>query len=144
MHIRFMSHILHICILYGFTCSTGGAPRWCDRFGQYGIKVGFWASGTLKIVIYVENYPQESAAQAVADYCEGGGKVIVEADSFYGLCDGIIYFRLRRRGLSQVSAVSHEPRPTACSNAATVLSFNGGRVSSRWVCEWWKCVALHG
>ena len=35
-----------------------GVPRWCDdRFGQYGIKVSFWASGTLKIVIYVENYP---------------------------------------------------------------------------------------
>ena len=36
-----------------------GVPRWCDRFGQYGIKVSFWASGTLKIVIYVENYPQK-------------------------------------------------------------------------------------
>ena len=32
-----------------------GVPRWCDRFGQYGIKVSFWGS-TLKIVIYVENY----------------------------------------------------------------------------------------
>ena len=21
-----------------------GVPRWCDRFGQYGIKVSFWAS----------------------------------------------------------------------------------------------------
>jgi hypothetical protein len=31
-----------------------GLPRWCDRFSQYGIKVSFWASGTLKIVIYVE------------------------------------------------------------------------------------------
>ena len=34
-------------------------PRWCDRFDQYGIKVRFWATGTLKIVIYVENYPQK-------------------------------------------------------------------------------------
>ena len=34
-----------------------GLPRWCDRFSQYGIKVSFWGSGTLKIVIYVENYP---------------------------------------------------------------------------------------
>ena len=33
-------------------------PRWCDRFGQCGIKVCFWGSGTLKIVIYVENHPQ--------------------------------------------------------------------------------------
>ena len=31
-------------------------PRWCDRFGQYGIKVCFWGYGTLKIAIYVENY----------------------------------------------------------------------------------------
>ena len=37
-----------------------GLPRWCDRFSQYGIKVSFWASGTLKIVIYVENYPQRN------------------------------------------------------------------------------------
>ena len=36
-----------------------GLPRWCDRFSQYGIKVSFWGSGTLKIVIYVENYPQK-------------------------------------------------------------------------------------
>ena len=33
--------------------------RWCDRFVLYGIKVSFWGSGTLKIVIYVENYPQK-------------------------------------------------------------------------------------
>jgi hypothetical protein len=30
-----------------------GVPRWCDRFGQYGIKVSFWGSGTLKTVIFV-------------------------------------------------------------------------------------------
>ena len=30
-------------------------PTWDDRFSQYGIKVSFWGSGTLKIVIYVEN-----------------------------------------------------------------------------------------
>ena len=28
-----------------------------DRFSQYGIKVSVWGSGTLKVVIYVENYP---------------------------------------------------------------------------------------
>ena len=33
--------------------------RTCDRFGQYGIKVCCWGSDTLKIVIYVENYPQK-------------------------------------------------------------------------------------
>jgi hypothetical protein len=35
-----------------------GLPRWCDRFGQYGIKVRFWGSGILKTVILVENHPQ--------------------------------------------------------------------------------------
>ena len=44
-----------------------GVPRWCDRFGQYGIKVSFWASVTLKIVIYVENYPQKRCFR-LADY----------------------------------------------------------------------------
>ena len=44
-----------------------GVPRWCDRFGQYGIKVSFWASGTLKIVIYVKNYPQKRCFR-LADY----------------------------------------------------------------------------
>ena len=36
-----------------------GVPRWRDRFVQYGIKVSFWGSGTLKVVIYglrVEGY----------------------------------------------------------------------------------------
>ena len=36
-----------------------GLPNLGDRFVQYGIKVSFWGSGTLKIVIYVENYPQK-------------------------------------------------------------------------------------
>ena len=36
-----------------------GLPRWDDRFGQYGIKVSFSGSGTLKIVILVENHPQK-------------------------------------------------------------------------------------
>jgi len=37
-------------------------PRWCNRIGHYGIKVSFWgfASGTLKIVILVENHPPET------------------------------------------------------------------------------------
>ena len=37
-----------------------GRPTWDDRFSQYGIKVSFGGSGTLKIVIYVENYPQKT------------------------------------------------------------------------------------
>ena len=37
-----------------------GVPRSLDRFSQYGIKVSFWGSGTLKIVIYIENYPSET------------------------------------------------------------------------------------
>ena len=36
-----------------------GVPRWRDRFAQYGIKVSFWGSGNLKIVIPVENHPQK-------------------------------------------------------------------------------------
>ena len=36
-----------------------GRPWWDDRFSLYGIKVSFWGSGTLKIVIYVENHPQK-------------------------------------------------------------------------------------
>ena len=37
----------------------GPTPNLGDRFVQYGIKVSFWGAGTLKIVIYVENYPQK-------------------------------------------------------------------------------------
>ena len=37
-----------------------GLPNLRDRFVQYGIKVSFWGSRTLKIVIYVfENHPQK-------------------------------------------------------------------------------------
>ena len=36
-----------------------GVARWDGRFGQYGITVSFWGSGTLKIVILVENHPQK-------------------------------------------------------------------------------------
>ena len=53
-----------------------GLPRWCDRFGQYGIKVSFWASETLKIVIYVENYPQKRCFRlAYYNPLWGGGGV---------------------------------------------------------------------
>ena len=33
-----------------------GLPNLRDRFVQYGIRMSFWGSGTLKIVIYLENY----------------------------------------------------------------------------------------
>ena len=45
--------LLYSIRLYGL---LKGWPTWDDRFSQYGIKVSFWGSGTLKIVIYVENY----------------------------------------------------------------------------------------
>ena len=37
-----------------------GLPNLRDRFVQYGIRMSFWGSGTLKIVIYVKNYPQRN------------------------------------------------------------------------------------
>ena len=46
--------------LFSLDKSIRGVPRWRDRFVQYGIKVSFWGSGTLKIVIYVENYPHRN------------------------------------------------------------------------------------
>ena len=49
-----------------------GVPRWRDRFVQYGIKVSFWGSGTLKIVIYVENYPQKRCFRLAYYYPLGG------------------------------------------------------------------------
>ena len=52
--IVFLRRLYQIIILYNPEILRG-RPRWCDRFGQYGIKVSFWGSGTLKIVIYVEN-----------------------------------------------------------------------------------------
>ena len=64
-----------------------GVPRWCDRFGQYGIKVSFWASETLKIVIYVENYPQKRCFR-LADYHPlwGWGVLIIHPKtSFLGV-----------------------------------------------------------
>ena len=50
----------------------------CDRFGQYGIKVCFGGSGTLKIVIYVGDYPQKRSFQ-LSDYhpLSGVGVLIV-------------------------------------------------------------------
>jgi hypothetical protein len=44
-----------------------GLPNLRDRFVQYGIRMSFWGSGTLKIVIYVENYPQKRCFRLV-DY----------------------------------------------------------------------------
>jgi len=36
------------------SCTVRGWPRWCDRFGQYGMKMSFWGSETLKIATIVE------------------------------------------------------------------------------------------
>ena len=38
----------------------GGCAQVTRKVSQYGIKVSFWGSGTLKIVIYVENHPPET------------------------------------------------------------------------------------
>ena len=43
------------------TGDVKGVPRWRYRFGHYGIKVSFWGSRTLKIVIYVENHHQRQS-----------------------------------------------------------------------------------
>ena len=52
-----------------------GRPRWDDRFSQYGIKLSFWGSGTLKIVIYVENTTPRNRTLSVgllSPLCGGG------------------------------------------------------------------------
>ena len=61
---------------YGNIYTTGGAPRWpsvawCNRFitglvsTVSSIKVSFWGSRTLKIVILVENHPYSALAHTV-------------------------------------------------------------------------------
>ena len=45
--------------------TTSGQLKMSNRI--YGIKVSFWGSGTLKIVIPVENYPQKRSFR-LADY----------------------------------------------------------------------------
>ena len=57
-------------------------PRWCDRFDQYGIKVRFWATGTLKIVIYVENHPQKRSFW-LADYHPLWVGVLISGHNIY-------------------------------------------------------------
>ena len=44
-----------------FLSTVRGVPRWRDRFPQYGIKVSYWGSGTLKIVIPVSKITERSA-----------------------------------------------------------------------------------
>ena len=46
----------------GLSACTYGRTGGCQVIKYvciYGIKVSFWGSGTLKIAIYVENYPQK-------------------------------------------------------------------------------------
>ena len=50
-----------------------GVPRWRDRFPQYGIKVRLWGSGTLKIVIPVENHPQKPENRLIITFRWVGG-----------------------------------------------------------------------
>ena len=44
-----------------------GGAQVTRQVSQYGIKVSFWGSGTLKIVIPVENHPQKPK-NMLADY----------------------------------------------------------------------------
>ena len=61
-----------------------GLPTWDNRFGQYGIKVSFWGSGTLKIVIYVENHHHNRPPLRLDDYHPlGGGWGGQSADNIY-------------------------------------------------------------
>ena len=53
-----------------------GVPRSLDRFSQCGIKVSFWGSGTLKIVIYVKNYPQKRCFRLDDYHPLWGGRLI--------------------------------------------------------------------
>ena len=62
-----LSRGLHYMFEWCKKVALRGWPTWDDRFSQYGIKVSFWGSGTLKIVIYVENYPQKRRFR-LADY----------------------------------------------------------------------------
>ena len=60
-----------------------GLARWRDRFILYGIKVSFWGSGTLKIVIPVENYPQKQRFRLVDYHSPLGWRVLISGYSIY-------------------------------------------------------------
>ena len=50
-------------------------------FPQYGIKVSYWGSGTLKIVIPVENHPQKTGNR-LADYHPSGVGVLISGQIY--------------------------------------------------------------
>ena len=60
-----------------------GLPNLRDRFVQYGIRMSFWGSGTLKIVIYVENYPQKRCFRLADYHPSGGGGVLISGHNIY-------------------------------------------------------------
>ena len=57
-------------------------PRWRDRFPQYGIKVSYWGSGTLKIVIPVENHPQKPENRLAYYHPLGGWGVLISGQIY--------------------------------------------------------------
>jgi hypothetical protein len=48
-----------------------GPAQVVRQVGQYGIKVSFWGSGTLKIVILVENHPPQNMQNAETTFSVG-------------------------------------------------------------------------
>ena len=58
-HLLVFTALLGLKVMFRIKPTVKGLLRWCDSVGQYGIKVSFWGSGTLKIVTLVENHPQK-------------------------------------------------------------------------------------
>ena len=60
-----------------------GLPNLRDRFVQYGIRMSFWGSATLKIVIYVANYPQKRSLWLADNHSLWGGGVLISGKYIY-------------------------------------------------------------
>ena len=56
-----------------YTGLVGGAQVARQVWSVCGIKVNFWGSGTLKIVIYVKNYPQKRSFRLAVYHPPLGG-----------------------------------------------------------------------
>ena len=72
-----------------FRYNKEGARRWCDRFGQYGVKVSFWASRTLKIVISPsKTTPRNDVFGWLIITPSGGGGVLISGQYIcsYHIC----------------------------------------------------------
>ena len=60
-------------------CTTSVQLKIATRI--YGIKVSFWGSGTLKIVIPVENYPQKRSFRLADHHPPVGGGVLISGQN---------------------------------------------------------------